>query len=202
MNAVPAAVDADSHASDSHRQQLRRLARELWRHPADGRLHARRVRAAQAARSSDIAQGVLADLFACFGGSEGGLRTDALQRLGELLPPMVAQQFAAQVTGARLGKVNRLATRWSIFCTPSAATPTRARRSNPDASNALAGAAVAAVIADDTSAQQGFLDHCISCSDTLAFQLARRELNRRAIPLPPPWHTTFEQLARGGTTER
>ena len=176
------------------RQALRRYARQLRHNPTSVPVHLARLNAALELPGTEPVQGALADLFVSFDAAEASLKRMALQLVGERLPAHTARWFEAQVTQARLPQASPLATRWSVLARTSADISTRARRCSPDDSRALAAQVVRAVSEQDMPVQQGFLHHCVTCHDNLAFMLARRALLQTGASLPTGWEIVSRQL--------
>jgi hypothetical protein len=176
------------------RLALRRYARQLLHNPTSVPVHLARLNAALKLPGTEPAQGALADLFVSFDAIDASLKRMALQLVVERLPAHTARWFEAHVAQARLAQVSPLATRWSVLARPSADISTRARRSSPDDSRALAAEVVRAVSEQDVPVQQAFLHHCVTCHDNLAFMLARRALLQTGASLPTGWEIVSRQL--------
>jgi len=153
-----------------------------------------RLRAALELPGAEPVQGALADLFGCFGAPHATLKRTALQLAQGRLSAHAARWFEAQIGQSPLPAINPLATRWSVLAHPSADISTRARRCSADDSRLLAGQAVRAFEAGDTTAQNEFLHHCVTCHDNLAFMLARRALRKSGAALPDDWEAVSLQL--------
>ncbi|MEO8013098.1 MAG: hypothetical protein ABI642_03035 [Polaromonas sp.] len=176
------------------RLALRRHARRLLRVPADHDAHMARLQAALELPGAEPVQGALADLFSCFGAPHAMLKRTALQLAKGRLSAHAARWFEAQIGQSPLPVINPLATRWSVLAHPSADISTRSRRCSADDSRLLAGQAVRAFEAGDTTAQNEFLHHCVTCHDNLAFMLARRDLRKSGADLPDDWEAVSLQL--------
>lgn len=176
------------------RQRVRQQARHLLRHPNDADAHMARLHAALELPGAEPAQGVLADLFTCFGAQEETLKRTALELARDRLAAHNVRWFEAQAAQVALPAIHPLATRWSVLAHPSADISTRARRCSVDDSRLLANRAVLAFEHADTSGQNEFLHHCITCHDNLAFMLARRALHKTGLPLPSDWEAVSLQL--------
>lgn len=185
------AVDPNPRAV---RQEVRRQARRLLRHPGDVSAHMARLHAALELAGAEPVQGVLADLFSSFGTEDEELKRTALQLARTRLSAHAARWFEAQTTQAALSTITPLATRWSVLARPRADITTRARRCSVDDSRLLARKAVLAFERADSSAQNEFLHHCVTCHDNLAFMLARRELLKTGTSLPDDWAAVSLQL--------
>lgn len=176
------------------RQAMRWHARSLLHEPTDAQIHLARLKASLALVGAEPVQGALADLFHCFGAADAPIKREALQLVRGRLAVHVVRWFEAQAAQAALPAITPLATRWSVLTQPCADISTRARRCSADDSRWLADQAVAAFHANDASAQNGFLHHCVTCHDKLAFMLARRALLKSGTELPDDWAVVSVQL--------
>ena len=140
---------------------------------------------------------MLADVFACLGADEALVKRAAVQLVAARLAPHIHRSFEARVSGTQLPRVTPLATRWSVLAIPSADVSTRARRVSADDSRTLAADVAAAVRSGDLPAQEAFLHHCLTCQDTLAFMLARRDARRAGVELLAAWAEVGAQLEKG-----
>lgn len=179
---------------------MRRCARDIIKQPTTIQAHETRLRAALASPGVEPVQGVIADIFVTFGKDHAPLKRRLLALCRDRLPGHVLRWFEAQISAAALEPVTALATRWSVLARPSANISTRARRCGPDDSRLLANQAIAAMEANDHSALQAFLHHCITCHDNLAFMLARRAMLQRVRVLPSEWDLTSQQLEQAMET--
>jgi hypothetical protein len=182
------------------RQLMRRHSRKLIQNNEDVSTHLARLNAALDLPGSEPVQGALADIFASFGVTQGGLKRAALQLAKDRLSAHVINWFDSHVNGPMLPRITPLATRWSILSIPSADMSTRARRCSADDSRALAEQVVKAVAQQDEHGQVAFLHHCLTCHDNLAFMLARRALLRIDKNLPPGWDAVSRQLEQSQTS--
>lgn len=199
-------------AEQQLRQEFRAAGRRVLRQPGLQAAHQARLAAALALGMAEPVQGTLADwLYACpdqAAAQREALRQPSVQQgLGALLLNKFAQQLHG---GQALPRLSRLATRWSVLAQPSSDAPQRALLCAVDDSQALAQAAVAAILAGvaagadaadaDAAAvhEAAFLAHCLGAQDTLAFMLARRALQRAGCNLGSAWQETMAALEQGG----
>lgn len=176
---------------------VRRQSRALVRQRDNQAVHLARVHAAMQLEGMEPVQGALADLFACFGdGAATPLKRAALQLAAPRLGERMTRRFDAWLAAPALPRITPLATRWSLFAQPSADISSRSRRCTADDSRAIARQALAACEAQDTVGQELFLQHCLTCQDSLAFMLVRRELLRRNLGFPSGWVEVERALQR------
>ncbi len=180
------------------RATLRRLARKLLLKSSDAGAHLERLRAALDLPGNEAVQGVLADVFYCYSALEKTFKRTAFNIVQARLDVHAERAFKSLIEAAELPLVNALATRWSALSQPSADVVTRMRRCSTDDSRLLAEQGWQAVANDDDAAQEAFLKHCTTCEDKLAFMLARRELIKQDIPLPPRWLQAMHELESAG----
>jgi hypothetical protein len=178
------------------RERFRAAGRAVLRDPGLWSAHLARLSAAAEMPGAEPVQGALADLFLGCRHAPHQAKRAALESVRRRLGTHAARRFEDCVNTEAFAACNRLATRFSVLAEVSLDVPRRTLRCSGDDSRRLATRAVAAWRQGDADAQQGFLDHCVVCGDTLAFLLARRVLLREALNLPPPWKHACEALQR------
>ena len=178
------------------RAALRRHLRAVVREPASVAAHLARLSASLELPGAEPAQGALADMFCSLGASEALVKQAAVQMAAQRLAPHVRRSFEAQGAASALPRVTPLATRWSVVAIPSADVSTRVRRASADDSRALAADVARALSAGYTVAQEEFLMHCVTCQDTLAFMLARRQAHKAGIALTPNCEAAGAELEK------
>lgn len=141
-------------------------------------------------------QGALIDFFASCPAAPSELRLRALEIASARLSVRTRQAFGRQAGAPDAKRCSVLATRWSVWVSPSLDVPRRTLRCSIDDSRQLADAAIAAFEGNDVPSQEAFLSHCTECGDVLAFMLARRVLMARLGGLPARWEAASSFLQR------
>lgn len=176
------------------RKDVRRHARSIVKNTKNVSSHLGRLHAALALPGAEPVQGVLTDIFVAFDASQSALKRAGLELIRERLAAHVLRWFESQIDAPALCAISALATRWSVLATASADISTRARRCSVDDSRLLAAQAIVDITSRNQEALQGFLHHCVTCHDNLAFMLARRAMLKTMPELPPEWDMTSKQL--------
>jgi hypothetical protein len=197
LNQVSASSFGETPAGGSNlaaRQSFRAFGRRLQRDSNNVALHGQRLVAALALDGAEPVQGALVDFFFACTAADTAVRCAALEQVRHRLNPLIAQVFETHL-GSNLSLTSsRIATRWSIFVSPSLDVPRRALRCSADDSRAFAKTAIAAWHSKDEATQQAFLEHCLICKDTLAYMLARRVILQHQNTLPVAWSEVGHQL--------
>lgn len=187
-------------ASDSAQRLPYRLAsRRVLQTPALGAAHQTRTQAALALPGAEPLQAALVDwLHGCADQATdlgAALRQNAVR---ERLPPFVWQALVQQwQSGQALPRISPWATRWCVLVTPSSDVPERALLCGIDDSHSVVQAFMPQLLAGDAQAEQDFLKHCVGAHDTLAFMLARRQLQKAGRTLGPAWAGSMQALQEG-----
>ncbi|PJK13454.1 hypothetical protein CO613_10030 [Lysobacteraceae bacterium NML07-0707] len=183
---------------------FQRAGRRVLAAPEIHAHHQARIDAAMQMPGSEALQAAVVDmLHACPPEPELFAKLLASPDIAQRLPAHAhaALCLVAQ-SGECLPRATRWATRWCILATPSLDVPRRALLCGTDDSRTLAAAALCAILAGDTQAENEFLAHCQATFDTLAFMLVRRELFKHKKPLDTRWDevaATLESVRSSNT---
>lgn len=175
------------------RERYRRASRRVLTAPTTTSYHRERIRIALNFFETEPLQGALADyFFGCwydmpFSGQS------ILEEVKERLPNPIYQAFLKCTQKKEyIWSISSLATRWSILVTPSLDVPTHKLRTSSDTASYVADSVVAALLkarsensANLNQIEDDFLEHCIACTDRMAFMMVWFRLHKE--------HWTFHQ---------
>ncbi len=188
--------------------QFRRLSRQAMKQADNISTHLQRIRVAKGFQSDEPLQGALADYFyGCwfdiFYDNQQSL--DVLSDVQHRLSPDVYQAFV-QCSNKQdyVERITKLATAWSVLVMPSMDVPVHRLRTSKDNTCYVVDSVInqlthaykegdALMLAD---IEDRFFEHCLICSDLVAFMKVWFALNRNGWSLDQRWQDCRAQLEK------
>lgn len=168
------------------RERYRRASRRVLNAPTTTSYHRERIRIALNFFETEPLQGALADyFFGCwydmpFSGQA------ILEEVKERLPAPIYQAFF-KCTHKKdyIWSISPLATRWSVLVTPSLDVPSHKLRTSSDTAWYVSDNVVATLLKARnennptlSQTEDDFLEHCVACTDRMAFMMVWFRLNK------------------------
>lgn len=201
-------LETHPYIQEDIQNQFRKLSREILHTAHDPAVHMKRIDIATDFKSNEPLQGALADYFyGCwFAINDNSHQTlNLIENIKYRLPPHVYQTLTHCVNNnIYIERITDIATSWSVLTIPSMDVPLHKLRTSKDNTwfivetviNQLNIAKQHENIERIAEIEQDFFDHCLICSDLMAFMKVWFKLHRSGWNLDERWKHCKDELEK------